>query len=185
MRILLWMTIALFAPLVFISCKNSTDNDNKCEGICQQLDSGYNKYVQKIDSIGKLRGEGKIAASIPISESIGRHYTSMFQKEYQARAIDQTHLLKISKENIEFLYKYMLENKVDTLGFAFAKYDTTGFAAAGIPGDDVYSQRAAKMKNRYTIVIGGWNPTENPRFFPFKISGLNFKFFDDWHNEDP
>ncbi len=179
------MVTALFAPLVFLSCNNGADSNCKCDGICQQLDSGYNKYVQKIDSIGKLRGEGKIAAAIPISESIGRHYTSMFQKEYQARAIDQTHLLKISKENIEFLYRYMLDNNLDTLGFAFAKYDTTGFAAAGIPGDEVYNQRAAKMNNRYSMVIGGWHPAENPKFAPLSIKGLRFKFFDDWHNEDP
>lgn len=171
---------------IILSCTTDSKNEG-CFDSCRKLDSGYIRYLRLVDSIGALRGEKNIGAAIPVSERIGNHYMGAYQNEFARLNVGQTHYLKLSRDNIAFLYKHMLEANLDTLSFGFAKYDTTGFANAGNLSDAVYNSRGPKMKNRNTIIIGEWGVLENGKKGPkpFSVKGVSFRFYDDWHNEDP
>ncbi|HRE39153.1 MAG TPA: hypothetical protein PK977_03485 [Chitinophagaceae bacterium] len=184
--ILLVCCLVVFIGITFMSCQSNI-KEADCKDLCHKLDSGYINYLKMVDSIGALRGEKNIGAAIPVSERIGNHFMGAYQNEFTRLNINQTHYLKLSRDNIAFLYKHMIDANIDTLSFGFAKYDTTGFSIAGNLSDPVYNSRAEKMRNRNTIVIGEWGLLENGKKGPkpFSIKGIAFKFYDDWHNEDP
>lgn len=113
----------------------------------------------------------------PLDEKIGQLYIDAFRKQFPS---DATYILKFDKMTISFYAKYMLDNKIDTLAFSFAKYDTAGF---GSLRDPIYESRAAKMKNRWTMVVGEFERGKQEK--PFMIPGLDYRFYDDWSQEWP
>lgn len=176
------MKISFFTIVVVLllttACNNAEQPQAKVEPTSSDsLTYYYNLYVKKVDSIVKLRRSVSPVPAHPLDEKIGQLYIDAFRRQFPS---DATHILKFDKMTISFYAKYMLDNKIDTLAFSFAKYDTTGF---GSLRDPIYESRAGKMRGRWTMVVGEFEKGKKEK--PFMIPGLDYRFYDDWSQEWP
>jgi len=110
------------------------------------------------------------SALTPIPKEVGMAYMKAYQKTHPI-----PFAFKISKEELAFLYKYVLENNLDGCAIGLGKYDKNELGAISDPN---WNERRA---NQNTIVMGMWNQTAN--IAPMKID--DFEFYFDWHNEEP
>jgi hypothetical protein len=185
MRITIYSLSFILLSISLVTSCNGKDESSECEGLCQRIKSEDEAYLKIIDQVRAQRNSPP--RMVPIDEKVGWVYLEAFKNDVIARKSDQTLFVKLSKANLAFLYRQLERQGIDTLGVGFAKYDTTGFAAQGLE-DPIYVQRAAKMKDRYSVIMGGWEKGGKGRFIPFmdnRDPSKVYNFFDDWHNEDP